>query len=60
MTGQIKVTLKRSVIGSTARQKAIVKSLGLGKRGSWKIHKDNPSVRGAIIKVAYLLDWEEV
>lgn len=52
--------LKHSVIGSTAKQREIVRSLGLGKRGSWKIHKDNPSVRGAIRKVAHLLEWEEV
>jgi len=60
LAGQIKVILKHSVIGSTAKQREIVRSLGLGKRGSWKIHKDNPSVRGAIRKVAHLLEWEEV
>ena len=59
MAGQIKVTLICSVIGSSKKQRAVVKSLGLGKLGSWKIHRDNPAIRGAVNKVAHLLEWKE-
>ncbi|MCD6571469.1 MAG: 50S ribosomal protein L30 [Deltaproteobacteria bacterium] len=60
MTGCIKVTLKRSIIGETKRQRAIVRSLGLKRRGRSKVLKDNPGLRGAIKKISHLLDWEEV
>jgi large subunit ribosomal protein L30 len=60
MAGKIKVTLNRSVIGSTEKQKAVVTALGLKRRGRSRVLPDNPSTRGAINKVPHLLTWEEV
>jgi len=56
---KIKVTLSRSVIGSTKDQRETVKALGLKKRGRSKILPDNAATRGAIRKVSHLLSWEE-
>ena len=60
MADKIKVTLNRSVSGSTKDQKATVKALGLGKRGRSKVLPDSDATRGAIRKVSHLLTWEEI
>ncbi len=59
MAGMIKVTLNRSVIGCTVKQRAIVKALGLKRRGRSHLLPDNEATRGAIRKVPHLLIWEE-
>ncbi|MBN2297857.1 MAG: 50S ribosomal protein L30 [Deltaproteobacteria bacterium] len=60
MAGKIKITLNRSVIGSTQDQKDIVKALGLKRRGRSRVLPDNDSTRGAIRKISHLLVWEEI
>ena len=60
MAGKIKITLNRSVIGSTVDQKNTVIALGLKKRGRSHVLPDNASTRGAIRKVSHLLVWEEI
>lgn len=57
---ELKITLTRSVIGSSKKQKAVVKALGLGKTNSSVVREDNPSVRGMINKVSHLLTVEEM
>lgn len=57
---QLKVTLVRSTIGRTENHKRVVKSLGLRKLNSSRIHNDTPVIRGMINKVSYLLKVEEV
>ena len=59
MAGNIKITLKRSVIGETKRTCETIKSLGLTKTGRSVVRKDSSALRGAIKKVGYLLKWEE-
>ncbi|HOJ12926.1 MAG TPA: 50S ribosomal protein L30 [Deltaproteobacteria bacterium] len=59
MAGKIKVTLYRSVIGCTEKQKAIVAALGLKRRGRSRVLPDNPATRGAVAKVPHLVKWEE-
>ena len=55
----MKITLKRSLIGTKKDQRATVNALGLRKTGQSREVKDNPSVRGMINKVAFLLTIEE-
>ena len=55
----VKITLKRSLIGTKKDQRATVNALGLRKTGQSREVKDNPSVRGMINKVAFLLTIEE-
>jgi large subunit ribosomal protein L30 len=57
---KLRITLVRSPIGNTVRQKATVKGLGLGKLQSSVIQADTPSIRGMIAKVSHLVEVEEV
>jgi len=59
MAGKIKVTLYHSVIGCTEKQRAVVRALGLKRRGRSRILPDNAATRGAIKAVPHLLTWEE-
>jgi large subunit ribosomal protein L30 len=56
----LRVTLVRSAIGYSERQKATVRSLGLRKLGQVVEKPDSPVVRGLINKVSHLLQVEEV
>jgi large subunit ribosomal protein L30 len=57
---KLKVTLKRSVIGSTKDQRDTVIGLGLRKINHSRVLENTPAVRGMIKKVIHLLDVEEV
>ncbi|MCB5253990.1 MAG: 50S ribosomal protein L30 [Candidatus Cloacimonadaceae bacterium] len=57
---KLKVTLTRSTINRIESHKRIVRSLGLRKLNSSRIHDDNPVIRGMINKVSYLLKVEEL
>jgi large subunit ribosomal protein L30 len=55
----IKVTLKRSLIGRPEKQRRIVRALGLRKINHTVSHADTPSIRGMIHKVSHLLEVSE-
>ncbi len=57
---KLKITLKKSVIGSTDDIRDTVRSLGLRKLNSSVIQEDTPSVRGMIFKVKHLVAVEEL
>jgi large subunit ribosomal protein L30 len=57
---KLRITLVRSPIGNTVRQKATVRGLGLGKLNSSVIQADTPPIRGMIAKVSHLVEVEEV
>ena len=52
---KVKVELVRGLIGSTEKQKKVVKALGLTKRTSVVEHYDTPVIRGMITKVSHLV-----
>lgn len=54
----MKITLVKSLIGVKHTQVVTVKTLGLRKKGDSKEVPDNPSIRGMIDQVAYLLKIE--
>lgn len=58
--GQLKVTLKRGLSGSTDRQRQSVRGLGLRRRHHSVVVEDTPSIRGMVNKVIHLIDVEEV
>ncbi len=60
MPGQLKITLKRSVIGRVPKHRKTVKALGLRKRGRSVIHDDKPQIRGMIRQIDFMVDVEEV
>ena len=54
----VKATLKRSAIGTSPRQRATLRGLGLTRVGKAVILKDSPAVRGMIRTVAHLIAVE--
>ena len=60
MSGQLKITLKRSLIGNKQYQKDTVKALGLKKIRQSVVHNDTPQIRGMIHKVAHMVTVEEI
>lgn len=57
---QLKVTLIRSTIGQKPDKVATVRSLGLKKISSFRVHDDNPAIRGMIANVSHLVKVEEI
>ena len=58
-SGTITVTLKKSTITCTEKQKASVRGLGLKKVGSKRTLENTPAVRGMIKKVIHMVEIEE-
>lgn len=56
---KVEITLKKSFIGRKDDQIATAKSLGLKKIGQTVVLEDNPSVRGKINKIDFMLDVKE-
>ena len=56
----LRISLKRSYIGSPEKMRSVLRSLGLRKVGMTKTHKDNEAVRGMIYKVSHLVSVEKV
>lgn len=55
----LSVTLVKSPIGYTKRQKATVRALGLHHLHQTVEHTDTPAVRGMLTKISHLLHVEE-
>lgn len=56
----LKITLKKSPIGYSERQKRTVRALGLRKLNSSTLKEDSPQIRGMVRKVAHLVEVEEI
>lgn len=48
MAKQLKITLKKSIIGRNQRQRKTIEALGLKKIGQTVVHDDTPQIRGMI------------
>jgi large subunit ribosomal protein L30 len=55
----LQITLVRSPIGYSVKQKRTVRALGLRKLHQTVEHEDTPVVRGMIAKVNHLVSVEE-
>ena len=55
----LKVTLKKSLIGSKKDQIATAHALGLRKIGDKAVQPDNPQTQGKIKKISHLIDVTE-
>ncbi len=60
MAKQIQVTLKRSLIGRSEKQRLTVNTLGLRKVNQTVVHQDNPEIRGMVNKVSHLVEVKEI
>jgi large subunit ribosomal protein L30 len=58
--GLLSITWTKSQIGYRARHREVVRSLGLKRLNQTVVHPDNPSIRGMVHKVAYLVTVEEI
>jgi large subunit ribosomal protein L30 len=56
----LKITQKKSVIGSLGSHKRTIRALGLKRIRDSRVHEDNPQIRGMIHKVRHLVEVEEV
>lgn len=57
---QLRITLVKSVIGYSRRQKGTVRALGLRRLNQSVVHEDNPVIRGMVNKVGHLVEVEEL
>jgi large subunit ribosomal protein L30 len=56
---KLQITLVKSPIGYSKRQKGTVRALGLRRMNHTVMHEDTPVIRGMIDKVSHLLRVEE-
>jgi large subunit ribosomal protein L30 len=56
---KLRVTLVKSTIGYSKRQKATVRALGLRRINHTVEHTDSPALRGMLFKVSHLIKVEE-
>ncbi|MCL6474198.1 MAG: 50S ribosomal protein L30 [Firmicutes bacterium] len=56
----LKITLVRSPIGYSKRQKRTVEALGLRRLQQSVLKPDNPAIRGMVRKISHLVTVEEV
>lgn len=59
MAGELKITLRKSLIGAPSKQKAVLSGMGLNKVNKTVVLSDSPEVRGMIAKVSHMLKVEE-
>lgn len=60
MSGRLKITLRRSRIGSTPRQRQVLQGLGLRRINSSVLRPDSPAIRGMVTKVLHLVEVESL
>ena len=58
MTGDLRITLVRSLSGRTERVRRVVKGLGLTRLHRSVTRKNTPEIRGMVEKVRFLLRVE--
>ncbi|MNJ43531.1 50S ribosomal protein L30 [Paenibacillus fonticola] len=57
---KLQITLVRSLIGTSERQRTTVNTLGLRKVNQSVVQQDNPAIRGMINHVSHLVSVEEI
>jgi len=60
MSGKLKITMVRSMIGRPEKQRKVLRGMGLGKMNRSVIRVDTPEIRGMINAVPHLVHAEEV
>jgi len=59
-TKSLRITLVKSPIGYSRRQKETVRALGLRRLKQSVVQEDNPVIRGMVMKVSHLVEVEEL
>ena len=56
---ELKITLKKSLIGRPKDQIATAQSLGLKKPGNTAVQPDNVQTQGKVAKISHLIEVEK-
>lgn len=59
MTGRLRITLVKSMIGRPERQRRVLRGMGLNRLRQTVDLEDTPAVRGMVRKVSHLVTAEE-
>jgi large subunit ribosomal protein L30 len=59
-TKKLRITLVKSPIGYSQRQKGTVRALGLRRMKQSVVQEDNQVIRGMVSKVSHLVEVEEL
>ena len=60
MAKMVKITLTKSTIGATPKQRKVAEALGLKKMQRSVELQDTPQTRGAVAKIEHLVTVEEL
>ena len=60
MSGRLRITPVRSLIGRPQDQRATVEALGLKRIRHTVTQLDRPEIRGMLRKVPHLVTWDEL
>lgn len=60
MAKKLEITLTRSLIGRTEKQRTTVKTLGLRKLHQTVVQEDNAAIRGMVNQVSHLVSVKEI
>ena len=60
MAGKLRVTLRKSTVGTTQRARGTVRALGLDRIGDTVELRDDAVARGMVRTVQYLVTFEEI
>jgi large subunit ribosomal protein L30 len=56
VSGQLKITLRRSRIGGTPQQRAALRGLGLRRLHASVLRPDDAAIRGLVSRVSHLVE----
>lgn len=59
-TGRLAITQVKSAIGTKPKQRATLRTLGLGRRGATATQENRSQIRGMVAAVSHLVAVEEV
>lgn len=57
---ELRITLVKSPIGYSSRQKGTVRALGLRRLNQSVVQRDDPVIRGMVTKVSHLVEVVEL
>lgn len=60
MVKKLRIKLVKSPIGYNKKQRAMAKSLGLGRMNSEVIRSNSSTIRGMVNKISHLVEVEEI
>jgi len=60
MAAELRVTMRKSIVGTTRAARGTVRALGLKRIGHTVEIPDNPATRGMVRAVRYLVSFEEM